>query len=393
MNQPLLNLRDLSCGYPGHTVVQNLNLHLNAGDIGCLLGPSGCGKTTTLRAIAGFEPVLEGEIQLAEQVISKAGFTLAPEKRRIGMVFQDYALFPHLSVRQNVAFGLQKGWLNPRVGQRFDAVRPLDLAIERGDVFGLIGKGRIAAGYDADFTIVDLKKKWTVTEDWLQSRCGWSPFTGMELTGKPIGTIIRGHRVMWEDALADNAVGEPVRFEWHRRNKDGSLHWDEVCLKRANIGGVERILAFMTAHPDGFESFEHAAAEIAAYLPHRRQRKSPAQLAHLLKPREDGRLGWHWDPRLLAEFIPSTGDLQGAIEDACRGLDVPVLLVSGGRSDLVSDQTVGHFLELAPHAHHVRLPDATHMVAGDDNDAFADTLLSFLKDLTAPAAARTGDPR
>jgi dihydroorotase len=80
-------------------------------------------------------------------------------------------------------------------------------------IFGLVGKGRIAAGYDADFTIVDLKKRWTVTEDWLQSRCGWSPFTGMKLTGKPIGTIIRGHRVMWEDTLADSAIGEPVRFE------------------------------------------------------------------------------------------------------------------------------------------------------------------------------------
>lgn len=80
-------------------------------------------------------------------------------------------------------------------------------------IFGLVGKGRIAAGYDADFTIVDLKKRWTVTEDWLQSRCGWSPFTGMELTGKPIGTIIRGQRVMWEDTLADSAIGEPVRFE------------------------------------------------------------------------------------------------------------------------------------------------------------------------------------
>ena len=108
MSQTLLTLRNLSCGYPGHNVVQHLNLHLNAGDIGCLLGPSGCGKTTTLRAIAGFEPVLEGEIQLADQVISKAGFTLAPEKRRIGMVFQDYALFPHLSVAENIGFGIRK---------------------------------------------------------------------------------------------------------------------------------------------------------------------------------------------------------------------------------------------------------------------------------------------
>jgi dihydroorotase len=81
-------------------------------------------------------------------------------------------------------------------------------------VFGLVGKGRIALGYDADFTIVDLKKRWTVGSDWLASRCDWSPFEGMELTGKAVGTIVRGNRVMWEDTLANEAVGEPVRFEW-----------------------------------------------------------------------------------------------------------------------------------------------------------------------------------
>jgi dihydroorotase len=80
-------------------------------------------------------------------------------------------------------------------------------------IFGIVGKGRIAVGYDADFTVVDLKKRWTITDAWLASRCGWSPFTGMELTGKPIGTIVRGNRVMWDGALANAAVGEPIRFE------------------------------------------------------------------------------------------------------------------------------------------------------------------------------------
>lgn len=80
-------------------------------------------------------------------------------------------------------------------------------------VFGIAGKGRIAVGYDADFTMVDLKKQWTIEESWLASRCGWSPFTGMQLTGKPIGTVIRGHRVMWDGALAAQAIGEPIRFE------------------------------------------------------------------------------------------------------------------------------------------------------------------------------------
>ncbi len=110
----LLELRNLACGYGAQRVVQNLNLHLNAGDIGCLLGSSGCGKTTTLRAIAGFEPVHEGEITLDGEVISRPGHTLAPEKRRIGMVFQDYALFPHLTVAQNIAFGIRK---HPRQAQ------------------------------------------------------------------------------------------------------------------------------------------------------------------------------------------------------------------------------------------------------------------------------------
>ncbi|MBX3593724.1 dihydroorotase [Sphingomonas sp.] len=80
-------------------------------------------------------------------------------------------------------------------------------------IFGIVGKGRIVPGYDADFTIVDLKAKWTIGEDWLASRCGWSPFTGMTLTGKPVGTIIRGNRVMWDSELADSAIGQPVRFE------------------------------------------------------------------------------------------------------------------------------------------------------------------------------------
>lgn len=80
-------------------------------------------------------------------------------------------------------------------------------------VFGLVGKGRIAIGYDADFTVVDLKRRWTVGSDWLASRAGWSPFEGRELTGKPIGTIVRGRTAMWDDQLVGKASGAPIRFE------------------------------------------------------------------------------------------------------------------------------------------------------------------------------------
>lgn len=80
-------------------------------------------------------------------------------------------------------------------------------------LFNLQGKGRMALGYDADLSIVDLKKRWTVTNDWLESKCGWSPFEGMNLQGKAIGTIIRGQKVMWEDTLIGSAIGAPIRFQ------------------------------------------------------------------------------------------------------------------------------------------------------------------------------------
>jgi iron(III) transport system ATP-binding protein len=88
--------------------VDGLSLGLERGAIGCLLGPSGCGKTTALRCIAGFEPVTEGEIRAHGRVLSRPGAIEPPETRRIGMVFQDFALFPHLTVADNVAFGLHR---------------------------------------------------------------------------------------------------------------------------------------------------------------------------------------------------------------------------------------------------------------------------------------------
>ena len=79
-------------------------------------------------------------------------------------------------------------------------------------VFGLVGKGRIAVGYDADFTVIDRKGRFTMTDDWIESRCGWSPYTGMELDGRVVGTVVRGHMAMWEGQLSNQALGEPLRF-------------------------------------------------------------------------------------------------------------------------------------------------------------------------------------
>jgi dihydroorotase len=79
-------------------------------------------------------------------------------------------------------------------------------------LFGIRGKGRIAVGYDADLTVVDLKRRETITNAWIQSRCGWTPYDGVSVQGWPVGTFVRGQRVMWEGQIAGAANGEPVRF-------------------------------------------------------------------------------------------------------------------------------------------------------------------------------------
>jgi iron(III) transport system ATP-binding protein len=104
----VLELRGVSCAYdPGRPAIRDISLAASEGEILCLLGPSGCGKTTTLRVIAGFEPVTEGEVYLEGRLVSGPGLLVPTEQRRVGMVFQEYALFPHLRVADNIGFGLR----------------------------------------------------------------------------------------------------------------------------------------------------------------------------------------------------------------------------------------------------------------------------------------------
>lgn len=163
---------------------------------------------------------------------------------------------------------------------------------------------------------------------------------------------------------------------------------------RWETAGVERILAFMQAHPDGFASYAEAAEEIAKYLPHRAERKTEGQLKPLLREGADGRLRWHWDPALLGGgLINESERYQPRLMAATAKVKLPVMLLSGGRSDVVSRDNVEEFLKLVPHAEHVELPRATHMVAGDANDVFTREIARFVENLSAPAATRSpSDP-
>jgi iron(III) transport system ATP-binding protein len=123
---PVLSLTDVSKSFqPGVPVLQEVSLQVDTGTMVCLLGPSGCGKTTLLRLIAGFEEPDSGEIYLIKRLVSRPGLVVPPEQRHIGMVFQDFALFPHLTVGQNIQFGLFRwpvAWRRARLAEMLHLV-------------------------------------------------------------------------------------------------------------------------------------------------------------------------------------------------------------------------------------------------------------------------------
>jgi len=115
MQAPRLEISNITKDFGGRRVVDDVSLTVMPGQVTCLLGPSGCGKSTTLRIIAGVEGQDSGAIHVDGKLVSNATFTLPPEQRNIGLMFQDFALFPHLTVAQNVAFGLQGQKVTDRV--------------------------------------------------------------------------------------------------------------------------------------------------------------------------------------------------------------------------------------------------------------------------------------
>lgn len=142
--------------------------------------------------------------------------------------------------------------------------------------------------------------------------------------------------------------------------------------------GTKEIGAFMGSAPNGFASLEEAADAVAAYLPHRKRPKDTSGLMRNLRLREDGRLHWHWDPAFTRVDPEAAREFSHGFEVAARTLRVPVLLIRGGKSRVLSKAGAEAFLRLVPGADYVDVAEADHMVAGDANDAFSEAVFSFL---------------
>ena len=156
---------------------------------------------------------------------------------------------------------------------------------------------------------------------------------------------------------------------------------------RVNPAGARRVLAFMRSRPDGFADLAEAADAVAAYIPHRPRPAENEGLSRNLRRGADGRWRWHWDPRMV-EFpddgrpIPTDRLLAAA-----ERVRIPTLLVQGALSDVVTEATASELRTAIPHARHVTVGRAGHMVAGDQNDLFTAAVVEFLDGLpTRPAA-------
>ncbi|WP_311267991.1 alpha/beta hydrolase [Sphingobium sp. WCS2017Hpa-17] len=152
----------------------------------------------------------------------------------------------------------------------------------------------------------------------------------------------------------------------------------DIVLRPA-AAGVQKIQGFMKAHDRGFANIDEALAAVVAYNPERKGQRDPSGLMKNLRLRDDGRLYWHWDPRMMAarpsaEPPAWTEDLLAASSH----IHIPTLLVRGGKSDIVDDEGVAELVRLVPQTEVYCVPEAGHMVAGDRNDAFNDGVLDFL---------------
>lgn len=169
----------------------------------------------------------------------------------------------------------------------------------------------------------------------------------------------------------------------------GENNMDAAALVLVDIAprvepeGTAKIRAFMDQKPEGFESLDEVAEAISNYQPHRKRPRNLDGLAKNVRLGSDGRYYWHWDPERRNRRW-NMAEYRQRLEDAADNLDLPILLVRGGLSDVLSEEGAQAFLAQNPHAEYVNVTDAAHMVAGDRNDIFSGSVVDFLHRVVPP---------
>ncbi len=226
-----------------------------------------------------------------------------------------------------------------------------------------------------------------VTLDWRgHGGSDWSPdgVYNIEIFASDLRAVLE--QIPPRPALVGASLGGVVSLITAARHSNlvGALVLVDVTPV-VNMEGAERITGFMRANLDGFESLDHAADTVAAYLPHRPRPKDHSGLMKNLRRREDGRFYWHWDPRIFSQDRTDQRDAMiEELNNACRHIRQPTLLVRGSHSEIVTEEAARHFQSLIPGSEWVDVHGARHMVAGDNNDEFSAAIIEFLGRVAPP---------
>lgn len=223
----------------------------------------------------------------------------------------------------------------------------------------------------------------------------WSPSGSYQLDDFAMDLLAMSDQLKEKPALVGASLGGLAGLIAEGELRSGSftsLTLVDVTPTMEPVG-VAHVLDFMRAHlTDGFASSEEAAEAIASYLPNRERRKGSENLDRYLRRCDDGRLRWHWDPRFITSVTnKNVGQSQNRLAEAAQKLRLPVHLVRGGSSNLVSVDAAQEFLRLAPHSAYTDIAGAGHMVVGDRNDAFSEAVVSFFRE--PQISQRNGDTR
>ncbi len=260
---------------------------------------------------------------------------------------------------------------------------------DRGQVLFLHGGGQTRHSWGGAARAL-AARGWTTTTLDLRGHgdSGWSPdgVYGMPAYSGDIARVVEemGRGVV----LVGASLGGLTSLSVAGRDPDAARALVLVdIVPRTAPGGVQRIGQFMRAHLDGFDTLDQVAAAVAEYT-QRPRRRNPEGLKKNVRQREDGRWYWHWDPAMMSivpDDEPRPGVHPEPLMELARTITLPVLVVRGGRSDVVDDEGIAEFLAAVPTARVVDVAEAGHMVAGDDNDDFTSAVGAFLEDLGRPA--------
>lgn len=233
------------------------------------------------------------------------------------------------------------------------------------------GKKLAAAGFYA--VSVDLRGHGD--SDWVSSEVG---YTEAELAAD-LGCVIKAlalqKPVLVGASLGGMAALTAIGFD----AVDASALVLVDIVPGFTKSGAERVLQFMAMGAKGFDSLDEIKAIVKHYQSHRKSNHKSDGLSKNIRLGDDGRYYWHWDPAFLKRSTDDYVDVQNTLKQCAKNIKVPTLLVRGGLSDLLTDESAQEFLTLCPQAKYTNVTDAAHMVAGDRNDIFTEAVINFLQ--------------